>query len=123
MQFSVNVDPLFTHLLGILAYSIHPGHTAYDQPTIFVQDFGAYPNELNESIINPSSVRKPEATSGAKLIEKEQFLILGTLFDSDTRVDVSGRRTFPIFRWSRLAASARKALYSVSCFLSGNEIP
>ena len=90
MQFSVNTDRLFIYLLGILAYSIHPGHTELSQPTIFVQDFGAYPNKLNESIINPSSMWKPEATSGAKLVEKEQFLILGTLFDPDTRVDISG---------------------------------
>jgi hypothetical protein len=31
--------------------------------------------------------------------------------------------SWPILRWFRLAASARKVLYSSRAFLSGNEIP
>ena len=38
-------------------------------------------------------------------------------------VAIRRERALPILRWSRLAASAKKALYSVNCFLSGKEIP
>lgn len=66
---------------------------------------------------------KPKAAPRAKLVEEEQFLFLGTSFELNSKNGACGKRTFPIFLWSRLAASARKALYSVSCFLSGNEMP
>jgi hypothetical protein len=112
------------YLLGILACNIHPGGASNSQSAEFLYNFGAYPQELNKRIINSRSMRQPEATPRTELIEKEQFLLLGNLIQSQNpNTDPVGRRTLPIFLWSRLAASARKALYSVSCFLSGNEIP
>lgn len=56
---------------------------------ILLWDLGAYPNELDKSIIDPSSMRKPEAASGAKLVEKEQFLLLGTLFNFNLSADLA----------------------------------
>ena len=63
------------YLLDILACSIHP--TGIHQPAILLWDLSAYPDELDKRVINPRSVRKPEATPGTKFIEKEQFLLLG----------------------------------------------
>ena len=57
------------YLLGTLAYSIHP--TGISSAGVFRLDLRAYPDELNERIVNPRSVWKPEATARAKLIKEK----------------------------------------------------
>jgi hypothetical protein len=48
----------------------------FRQPGVFRLDLCAYPDELNERIVNPRPVWKPEATSRTKLVKEKQFLLL-----------------------------------------------
>lgn len=79
--------------------------------------------ELKKGVVDASTVGQKETAPRTKLVEEKQLLLLYTIL-----VEISGpgrgpHYTFPIFLWSRLAASSKNFLCSSNCFLSGKLTP